>query len=204
MINIKKKSCREAYVLPPACNIFCYLSEWRWYLMELILLRVVDIHMDIGQPYCPSCRRLEKGFDAPSQQGFDNNNTYHMITLMEAYNNGTLLQYIMDICCSSAKVDTANDYETSWNGHQPLTPMKTTCSKEEDAKEIRLSSASELRFERKRRKRGVIISSSPLDNTTGSAKQVNNYIKQGINRGVINPHYNNKPIKMRKKWQPSI
>ena len=55
---------------------------------------------------------------------------------MEAYNNGTLSHYIMDICCnptSSAKVDTANDYETNWNGHQPLSPMKTTCSKEEDS-----------------------------------------------------------------------
>ena len=115
----------------------------------------------------------------------------------------------MDICCnnftaSSAKVDTANDYETNWNGHQPLSPMKTTCSKEEDAKEIRLPSASELRFDRKRRRRGV-ISSSPLDNTTGSAKQVNHntnrfIIVQDNPKDVIHPHYNNKPIKMRKKW----
>ena len=61
-----------------------------------------------------------------------------MITLMEAYNNGTLLQYIIDCCCenpaaSSAKVDT-DDYETNWNGHQPLSPMKTNTTEEEHEK----------------------------------------------------------------------
>ena len=136
-----------------------------------------------------------------------------MKTIMEAYNNGTLLQYTIDCCNNpaSAKVDTANDYETSWNGHQPLSPMKTTSTTEEQhAKEIRLPSASELRFERKRRRRrGVIISSSPLDNTTDSTKQVNHntnrfIIVQDNPKDVIHPHYNNKPIKMRKKWQPSI
>jgi len=97
---------------------------------------------------------------------------------MEAYNNGTLLQYIIDICCnnptSAGKVDTTNDYETNWNGHQPLSPMKTTCSKEEDACNSSRLSASELRFGRKRRRRGV-ISPPPRDNTTDSTKQVNNY-----------------------------
>lgn len=93
-----------------------------------------------------------------------------MITLMEAYNNGTLLQYIMDICYNTP-ASSANDYETNWNGHQPLTPMKPTCSKEEDASGSRIS-ASELRFERKRRRRGVII--SPRDNdATDNTKQVN-------------------------------
>ena len=99
-----------------------------------------------------------------------------MITLMEAYNNGTLLHYIMDICCnnpasSSAKVVTANDYETNWNGHQPLTPMETSTTEEQHAKEIRLPSATELRFERKRRRRGVISSSPQSGNTI--VKQVN-------------------------------
>jgi len=134
-----------------------------------------------------------------------------MITIMEAYNNGTLLQYIMDICCnnpttSSAKVDTTNDYETNWNGHQPLSPMK---SKDE---EIRLPSATELRFEFKRRRRGV-RSPPPRDNyATGSAKEVNNSDNnraKSFTEGVISPHYNNNTnrsisIKMREKWQPSI
>jgi len=33
--------------------------------------------MDIGQPYCPVVEDLEKGFDAPSQQGFDKFNNTH-------------------------------------------------------------------------------------------------------------------------------
>ena len=174
----------------------------------IIVLKVVDIHNGDWSSLPSSCERLEKVFDTPSHfNGLTIINIHHMITLMEAYNNGTLLQYIMDICCnptySSAKVDTTNDYETNWNGHQPLSPMKTTCSKkEEDASSCRLS-ASELRFDRKRRRRGVI---SPRDNTTDSTKQVNNYdtnrciIVQNNPKDVIHPHYNNKS----EKWQSSV
>lgn len=88
-------------------------------------------------------------------------------TAAEAYNKGLLLPYILD---SARELDLCNrdctvDYESTWQGHQPLTPSPW---EEDDAVEesptadpgsaATTATASEQRLMRRRRRRGVVLS----------------------------------------------
>ena len=93
----------------------------------------------------------------PPSYSTSSNVTYERVTLADAYNKGMLLEYFaanasqLD-CCS--KDCTVENYETKWEGHQPLTPTSWThASIEQSSSTV---SASELRLRRSRRRRGIM------------------------------------------------
>lgn len=78
-------------------------------------------------------------------------------TFADAYNEGMLLEYFVSNasqldCCTSEDEDCAvEDYETKWEGHQPLTPNNITINHS-----LSTVSASEQRLRRGRRRRGIM------------------------------------------------
>mmetsp|Transcript_25475 Transcript_25475/g.54814 ORF Transcript_25475/g.54814 Transcript_25475/m.54814 type:complete len:230 (-) Transcript_25475:185-874(-) len=125
-------------------------------------------------------------------------------TAMEAYKKGMLFQYIMDSaaefeCCRNR--DSTVDYETKWDGHQPLTPHTWSFVDDDTASIV---SASELRLNRRRRRRGVLTPSQRngkigIDSPTIAEDGSNDFFPSIPYPGdIADPQTSHK-----KKWQPN-
>lgn len=126
------------------------------------------------------------------------------ITALEAYNTGMLFQYMIDCvsdlqnCCNR---DSTVDYEKKWVGHQPLTPNTWAADGDDTASIV---STSELRLNRRRRRRGVL---SPklgakigIDSRTISEDGSHDFVPSIPFPGdVVDPHMSPK-----KKWHPQL
>jgi hypothetical protein len=92
-------------------------------------------------------------------------------TVIDAYNNGTLFSHFTSLpsslsCCwtdtTASVTNEADKYEKNWSGHQPLMP-RTWLLKEpssisdmpERGSKDRMLSTSEIRYRRRRRRRGI-------------------------------------------------
>ena len=76
-------------------------------------------------------------------------------TVVDAYNQGALLQYMLDASFAWCSQDsTESGYEKNWQGHQPLSPDTWSSSSADDD--------AEQRSMRTRRRRGV-KTKTPID-----------------------------------------
>lgn len=92
-------------------------------------------------------------------------NPFKRLTASEAYTKGMVLEYM----CSYVESfnNKADDYESKWQGHQPLTPNPTR--DDTSSRQLPLT-ASEQRLMRARRRRGAITTTTTTPARVGSVK----------------------------------
>lgn len=111
-------------------------------------------------------------------------------TVMDAYNRGMLFSHFTSMpsafsCCwtdttSSAAKD-SDEFEKNWSGHQPLMPktwspshLSYIADKLERCSKGRIVSASEIRYRRRRRRRGILW--TPHNNDLVMQKHQDDYL----------------------------